>query len=75
MTKRSDKTPKKAQNIEVGPKRMILISRAKPAPEVAVISQKLQEEFPSLLVSSTQTVRREQMGLLRDSEPKILHDK
>jgi hypothetical protein len=75
MTKRNDKTPKKAKNIEVEPKRMILISRAKPASRVAVISQKLQKEFPSLLVSSTLTVLKDQVGLLRDSEPKIQHDK
>jgi hypothetical protein len=74
MTKPSDNTTKKAKNIEVETKRTIFL-RLKHASEVAVIPRKLQETFPSLLVSSTLTVRREQIGLLRDSEPKILHDK
>jgi hypothetical protein len=75
MTKHSDETTKKAKNIEVEPKRMILLLKLKPAPQIAVIDRKLQETFPSLLVSSTQTVRKEQIELLRDSEPKIQHDK
>lgn len=75
MTRRSDETTKKAKNIEVEPKKIMLPLKLKPAPEIAVIDQKLQEMFPSLLVSSTQTVRKEQIGLLRDSEPKIQYDK
>jgi len=75
MDKRSNEAEKKPKGIEVGSKRMVLLSRLRPAPEIAVIDRQLQKRFPTLLVSPTQTVRIGQVQLLRDSEPKMQHDK
>lgn len=68
-------TRKVKDSIEVDPNRTILIQRLKPTLPIGVLDKETQERFPSLLVSATMTVRREEIVLLRDSEPKMQHDK
>ena len=69
------KKEKEKDSIEVDPNRTILIQRLKPTLPIGVLDKETQERFPSLLVSPTVTVRREEIGLLRDSEQKMQHDK
>ena len=73
----NNRRAKKKAGIEVDPEKTILILRRTitPPPGIAVIDEKTQRQFPSLLVSSTLTVQKDQLGLFRDSEPKMQHDK
>lgn len=42
---------------------------------IAVIDKKTQKRLPSLLVFPTQTVRKDEIGLVRDSEPDVRSNK
>jgi hypothetical protein len=70
-----EKTKKKA-GIELDPTTILIRNRKiEHTPKIAVVDRKLQEMFPTLVVSSTQTVPKEQIGLLRDSEPDVRSNK
>jgi hypothetical protein len=75
---RKDKASKKrpensnSKTIEVG---KVLFLRCKKTLPIAVIDEEIQRRFPSLLVSPTLTVQKDQREQLIDSEPKMQHDK
>ena len=70
------KDPAGAGNKPIIVNRAINLSKKNEA--IAVIDKKLQRKFPRLAVLSTQTLRiSKKKGLqpIKDSEPKLLHDK
>ena len=55
------------------------INISKKPNEIAVIDERIQKKFPRLVVLSTQVIRASEENdfrqIIKDSEPKLIHDK
>jgi len=75
LKKKKNPTENKDKTITVG---RVMNLRNKENRTIAVIDEEMQKKFPRLAILSTQTVLSQGNGhlqLIKDSEPKLFHDR